>query len=130
MRVEQNVEYPVEEIKEKYQNQTFSNFHSNCYFSLLSDVCMYACYCSIKSDYFITYSTCPCFHVQIRKHRALRTSTSPTSPTFSQVSLLCAHQLHHHICDGTGTKELSAKFLLRDNTVCSLGLKPRHKVYS
>lgn len=29
---------------------------------------------------------------------------------------------HHHNCDGTGVKELSASFLLRGNAVCSLVL--------
>lgn len=46
------------------------------------------------------------------------------SPTFCQVSLLCAHLLQHHNCDGTDTKELLAKFLLKDNAVCLL--KKRH----
>lgn len=132
MREEQNIEHNLGEIKEKCPDQPFRTFHSSCHSSLLSDVCINACYCSIKSDYFVTYSPCLCFRMQIRKYTEhCRSALLPLHlRPVRFLPLLYAHPLHHHICDRTGTKELSASFLLRDNAVCSLVLKPRHKVYS
>lgn len=110
MREDQNVVHQLGEIKEKGLDQLFHTLYSSCHSSLLSDVCIYACYCSTKSDYFLTYP--PCFHMQESTEHCWW-SLSPLEPlSVRTLSPICSSSSSSHP-GGIGTKELPASFLQR-----------------
>lgn len=118
----QNIECQLAEMKENCQDQTFHAFHSSCHSCLILDVCasmLIICYLP-----YIPYaydSTC-----KWKDH--CRSVLFPLHPlSVRSFSLLHAHPLHYHICGGTGTKELSASFLIRENAACALFWKPDTK---
>lgn len=80
MREDQNVAHQLGEIKEKGLDQLFHTLYSSCHSSLLSDVCIYACYCS---TIFSHISPMPLFP-HARKYRALLVVTFSTRAAFCQ----------------------------------------------